>query len=400
MADLAYREVYAMNRVEARHHLVRTYHETGSIRETARRWCTSRQVVRKWVRRFLQQDPSGLQDHSRRPLHCPRHTAQEIEERVMQAWQETGYGRKRLALLLRAQGLDLSAHTIRHVLRRHRPPQPQARRNSVYPALWAWDTDSPFTLIQADVKDIRDKQALGTSHTTHLARYHLPRYQYTACDARTRIRFLAYALANNCTNGLAFLILVLSWLRAFDIHTPVAFQTDWGQEFGGDDPSRVARLSARFLQPLQGQLRRYPLGRVGYNGRVERSHRSDDEEFYAPYLLQARTQQDFLALSYRWLYVYNVLRPHFGTGMEQRPPLAALRNSGYTGDKQIALLPPILLDPISADLLLSCDSKDGNDLLATYTSDSTAFVFRCPTAFDSSHTLCYSRVDCRPRSQG
>jgi transposase len=53
MADLAYREVYAMNPVEARHHLVRTYQETGSIRETARRWHTSRQVVRKWVRRFL-----------------------------------------------------------------------------------------------------------------------------------------------------------------------------------------------------------------------------------------------------------------------------------------------------------------------------------------------------------
>jgi transposase len=356
-----------MNRVEARQHLVRTYQQTGSIRETARRWGTSRQVVRKWVRRFLQ-DSMGLQDHSRRPLHCPRQTAHEVEERVMQVWQQTHYGRKRLALLLRTEGLCLSAHTIRHVLRRHRPPQSKARRKSVYPALWAWDTQSAFTLIQADVKDIRDKDALGTTHTTHLARCHLPRYQYTACDARTRLRFLAYATANNSTNGLAFLVLVLSWLRAFTIDTPVTFQTDWGQEFGGDNPVRVAQLSARYLEPLQGQLRRYPMGRTGYNGRVERSHRSDDEEFYAPYLLQATDQQHFLALSYRWLYVYNVLRPHFGVGMQHSTPLAALRNSGYTGDQRIALLPPILLDSISADLLLSCDSKDGNDLLATYSS--------------------------------
>ena len=366
MADLAYREVYAMNRVEARHHLVRTYQETGSIRATARRWCTSRQVVRRWVQRFLQEDPSGLQDHSRRPLHCPRQTPHEVEERVLQAWQQTHYGRKRLALLLRAEGLDLSAHTIRHVLRRHRPPQPKTRRKSVYPALWAWDTQSPFALIQADVKDIRDKGALGTSHTTHLTRYHLPRYQYTACDARTRLRFLAYAKANNSTNGLAFLVLVLSWLRAFGVDTLITFQTDWGQEFGGDHPARVAQLSARYLEPLQGQLRRYPLGRTGYNGRVERSHRSDDEEFYAPYLLQATNLQGFLALSCRWLYVYNVLRPHFGVGMHQSTPLTVLQNSGYTGEQGIALLPPILLDPISSDLLLSCDSEDGNDLLATY----------------------------------
>jgi len=343
-----------------------TYQETSSISETARRWHTSRQVVRKWLRRFQEQDVAGLQDRSRRPTHSPRQTPAETEQQVWQAWQQTRYGRKRLALYLLAQGLCLSAHTIRHILRRHRPPQPKVRRPSLCPALWAWETESPFSLIQVDVKDIHDKHTLGTAHTTHLRRQHLPRYQYTACDGRTRLRFLAYAHANNRTNGLAFLVLVLSWLRAFAIHTPVAFQSDWGQEFGGDNPAQVAQLSARYLQPLQGQLQRYPIGRKGYNGRVERSHRTDDEEFYAPYLLQAYTQGDFLALSYRWLYVYNVLRPHFGAGMDQRPPLVALRHLGYTGNDQIALLPPILLDPISSDLLLSCDAKDGNDLLATY----------------------------------
>jgi hypothetical protein len=47
MADLAYRIVYATNRVEARIHLVYTYQETASLSETARRWRTSRHVVRK-----------------------------------------------------------------------------------------------------------------------------------------------------------------------------------------------------------------------------------------------------------------------------------------------------------------------------------------------------------------
>ena len=380
MADLAYREVYAMSRVEARQRLVRTYQETGNLSETARRWQTSRQVVRKWLRRFRTQDVAGLQDRSRRPAHSPRQTPKEIEQQVLQAWQETHYGRKRLALYLRAQGLCLSAHTIRHVLRRHRPPQSKLRRKSLYPALWAWETEAPFALVQVDGKDIHDKQALGTTHTTHLKRQHLPRYQWTACDGRTRLRFLAYSYANNSTNGLAFLILVLSWLRAFAIEAPIAFQTDWGQEFGGDNPAHIAALSARYLQPLQGELRRYPIGRKGYNGRVERSHRTDDEEFYAPYLLQAHTPDQLLALSYRWLYVYNVLRPHFGSGMEQRPPLAALRHLGYTGDDCIALLPPILLDPISSDLLLSCDQQGGNDLLAYYTAaraELTSLWFSC-----------------------
>ena len=36
----------------------------------------------------------------------------------------------------------------------------------------------------------------------------------------------------------------------------------------------------------QHREHRYPKGRKGYNGRVERSHRTDDEEFYVPLLGQ------------------------------------------------------------------------------------------------------------------
>ena len=108
------------------------------------------------------------------------------------------------------------------------------------------------------------------------------------------------------------------------------------------------------------------MGRKGYNGRVERSHRSDDEELYRPYLLSMRNEQDTLALAARWVYFYNVQRPHFGEGMDKQPPLQILQRLGYNGPEQIALFPPMLLDTISADLLVACDPEDGNDLLAYY----------------------------------
>ena len=168
------------------------------------------------------------------------------------------------------------------------------KRKSVYPAFWAWETQEPLSFFQVDTKDIRDKGSLGTKLVTHLSRHHLPRYQWTACDARTRLRFIAYSHNLDSTCGLAFLLLVLLWLRRFSIEGAVIFQTDWGMEFGGDNPKRVEEWTSRFLAPLGGALRRYPKGRKGYNGRVERSHRTD-----APYLL----------LAARWVYVYNVLWP-------------------------------------------------------------------------------------------
>ncbi|MEA3377183.1 MAG: hypothetical protein U9R72_13415 [Chloroflexota bacterium] len=156
------------------------------------------------------------------------------------------------------------------------------------------------------------------------------------------------------------------WLRAFGIETAVTFQTDWGQEFGGNNPERVRHLSDQFLDPLDGQLARYPKGRKGYNGRVERSHRSDDEEFYRPLLLAIQDCDEFLAYGQRWTCFYNALRPHLGYDMDGQPPLDKLRDLGYTDDPAIAIFPPFLLDDISTYLTMACHPEDGIDLLAQY----------------------------------
>jgi hypothetical protein len=42
MADMAYRQIHAINPIEARELLIETYQETGNLSETARRWHTSR----------------------------------------------------------------------------------------------------------------------------------------------------------------------------------------------------------------------------------------------------------------------------------------------------------------------------------------------------------------------
>ena len=369
MPDLAYGEVHAMNPVQARKRLVQTYRETNSIRKTASLWHTSRQVVRKWVRREAEGGQKALQDRSRRPHHSPRQTTPEVEAQVVQARHETGYGRLRLAWYLKQQhDLELSPYTIRHILRRHGLTDPKRRRKPLYPAYWAWSVQEPFSLLQTDLKDVLDKGALGKARWDHIRKHRLPRYQWTVCESRSRLRLLAYSHRKTQTNGITFLTLALCWFRLHGVTTPITFQTDWGQEFGGDNPEHIKALERRFLRPLDGLLRRYPKGRKQYNGRVERSHRTDDEEFYRPYILKLQNTAQMLETASRWTYFFNIVRPHFGHDMEQQPPLAALRRLGYTGPGQIALFPPILLDTISADFVLACDSEGGNDLLAHYKS--------------------------------
>jgi len=295
--------------------LVETYLQTGSITETARRWHTSRNVVRKWVERYRDEGAQGLGDRSRRPHCSPARTSTEIEDIVVEAKKATGYGRKRLAWYLwRERQVALSPHTIRHILRRNGFTGRKTSRKKFYPAHWAWEEEQPFSLAQVDVKDVLDKGALGTKLWDHLAKRKLPRYQWTFLEGRTRLRFLAWSHEITLTNGLCFLGLGMLWLRGHGIEGEVAWQTDWGEEFGGSDPQKLQRLQEKYYDPVGARLARIPLGRKEQERpRVERSHRTDDEEFYLPFLGKVRTEGQL------------VLEEGRGLGVLLQPGAAALR---------------------------------------------------------------------------
>jgi transposase-like protein len=243
--------------------IVQTSNQTGNYCETARLWHTSPQLVRKWVKRSQQHGDAGLQDLPKPPKRQPRRTDTDIEQRVLQLHQQTRYGRRRLARHLAQQGIPLSPHTIRHILRRHAPQQrpPRKPRRRLYPAHWAWETQEPFTLIQADVKDLYDKGTLGTARWDHLRKHRLPRYQWTFLESRTRLRLIAYSHDISVLHGMAFLSLAVSWLRLCGVQTERTIQTDWGKQWGRSNPDKLARLEAQYLRPLGARLGRILLGR-------------------------------------------------------------------------------------------------------------------------------------------
>lgn len=118
--DISYREIYMLNKEAARRQVVNSYLASGNISQVARLWHTSRNLVRKWVKRFEENGEEGLKDESKRPHSSPRKVSNEVEQKVLEARKKTGYGRKRLAwYLAREEGIILSANTIRHILSRN-----------------------------------------------------------------------------------------------------------------------------------------------------------------------------------------------------------------------------------------------------------------------------------------
>ena len=125
-------------------------------------------------------------------------------------------------------------------------------------------------------------------------------YQFTAIDDCTRIRVLKVFDACNQRTAIAFIDDVLRRLP-FRVHV---IQTDNGAEFQSHFHWHLEALDIRhvYIRPRTPHL----------NGKVERSHRVDDQEFYQ--LLDKDGITDdihlFNAKLKEWEDYYNYHRPH------------------------------------------------------------------------------------------
>src|SRR5713101_6824165 len=74
-----------------------------------------------WRRRYLETRSVGdLAEHSRRPQRSPGRTAPAQEQRVVAAREETGWGAKKLRVVLRdEQHITLTVGTIQRILASH-----------------------------------------------------------------------------------------------------------------------------------------------------------------------------------------------------------------------------------------------------------------------------------------
>jgi transposase InsO family protein len=135
------------------------------------------------------------------------------------------------------------------------------------------------------------------------------RYQYTAIDDATRIRALRIYRRHTQRNAIRFIDYVIEKFP-FRIHT---IRTDRGHEWQAKFHWHVEDQGIRhvYIKPRSPQL----------NGKVERSHRSDHEEFYQ--LLTYTDDVDLKKKLASWEEFYNFNRPH--AAHNGRSPYEALR---------------------------------------------------------------------------
>lgn len=250
----------------------------------------SRSTLWRWRKRYKRFGEAGL-----RPL--PRSTRRrritpETEAEILKIRRERGYGPQRIQLYLkRFHGLVVSSCTVWNILRRNKMPALYMTRYNK-PAkitLRRYVKSHPGETIQIDVKFIRNPSAGGRRL-----------YQFTAVDDCTRYRVIRIYSRNTTASAIDFFETVKQVFPARIREV----QTDNGPEFSTDFGFHLAKQQVRhrLIRPRTPRL----------NGKVERSHRTDEQEFYSRQ--KFTDHEDLKAKLADWEKHYNQERGHMALG--------------------------------------------------------------------------------------
>jgi|GEM_PF-3204312 len=120
----------------------------------------------------------------------------------------------------------------------------------------------------------------------------------------------------------------------------IVIQTDNGSEFGGVSVDKIEYLDRMIFAPLCAKLIHIPKGKKEFNAYVERSHGTDDNEFYIPQLERCNDLKELMFRALRWEWFYNTKRIH-----------SVLKSTPYNYlkklidiPKSVALFPVVILD--------------------------------------------------------
>lgn len=279
----------------------------------------SRATAHKWLRRFREQGPAGLQDRSSRPHRCPHRLDARLERRILAARST-----RRVGALTLAGELGLNPSTVGRVLARHAVPRLRwldpttgvvlrGRRSSDL----RYEYDQPGALIHIDVKKlgrIPDGGGWRVHGRGGLKKARLGYdYVHSAVDDHSRLAYSEILDDERGASCAAFLDRALAFFAAHA--RPVErIMTDNALAYRHSHDWRavVDHWGVRqiFIKPHCPWT----------NGKVERYNRTLQTEwaYRQPW---TSNQQRRRALT-RWLRHYNHRRPH--TALGGLPPISRL----------------------------------------------------------------------------
>ena len=313
---------------------------------------------------------SFLKNTSKKPINCRVGLKKDSDEEklIIEKFNDGKYGFKRMFRHLKKQGHDVentyTLGNIKGIYKRNGFKVKKIRTaNGERRALYNYDIISAFEYLQYDVKVVADMHSLPLHiYEKFKNSKRFPKYQWTIIDAKTRTRFLAWSYTRSSFFGFKFLEYAICWLRSHGISTKTNIQVDMGGEFYSGSKRKQKKWNNElekhnaFIYDTEGVKWKQNL--------VERSHRTDDEEFYCPRGSRINTITEFQIEAQFWIIYFNN-RSHSGIGMNGLSPKQKLEKLGMINAEKICNFPCLILDDFFYPFQSFFNIEIGQNLLPT-----------------------------------
>ena len=248
------------------------YAEKHGVTKAAIRYHTNRQYIYRWRKRY-DGTLESLADRSHRPHHHPnQHTEEELKLIRDMRRRNPNTGLVVFWVKLRQRGYTRSVSGLYRVLTRSGQMAVKLPNPKYIPKPYE-QMRYPGQRVQIDVKFVPQVCIVGQDPATKW-------YQYTFLDEYSRFRYLEAFQEHNSYSSAVFLRHVVEKFP----YAIECVQTDNGSEFTnrllprGNDKPTLFEFELQRLGIRHKLIRPYT---PRHNGKVERSHRKDNEEFYA-----------------------------------------------------------------------------------------------------------------------
>lgn len=279
----------------------------------------------KWLSRLSESrfDPEALRPRSCRPHSHPKTLSGDVVKRILWYRETFHYGSDRIEWYLEQENLPASSHGIYNVMKREGLQFRKRKDQKKNIHTKSYNLDRPGQGLQLDIKyvpfPIEGKKV----------------YVYNAIDDCSRWRFQwAYwnkGIEEACDFILRLVKAMPFWIEQIQTDNDVAFTNRFLRTPRLGDPSPHPFVELLASKQIRHKL--IPPGIKELNGKVERSHKTDDQEFYWM-LPKTISFQEFQRQLQRWTHEYNHYRPH--GGLQMKTPAQKLESFG--------ICPPPLLE--------------------------------------------------------
>ena len=231
----------------------------------------SKRSLERWLAVFKQYGEAGLEPKSTRPKTNPRETPIRIKERVIELRKDAGKCAKKIGWDLEDEGIKLHHQTVQKIIKKEGLTRKYKVRRIKYKYVRA--LLQAGELVEIDIKYV-PKRLNGQRY-----------YQYTAIDTATRWRFIKVYDELSNYSSLKFLKELVKIspfeIKAIKTDNDTVFTNRYTGYLKSSNPFNP-RLHAFDLLCCKLGIEHYLIdpGKPQQYGKVERSHREDQEKFY------------------------------------------------------------------------------------------------------------------------